>query len=70
MNVAPGNTTMKRLSQALGILAMAFLLGMIAHKGHADISVLAGKYSGSEFWVQVASYFIANLAGGANPASK
>ena len=59
-----------KLSQVLGIIALAFLLGMVVHKGHADISVLAAKYSGGEFWMQVASYFIATLAGGANPASK
>ena len=43
---------------------MAFLLGMVAHKSHRDISVLAEKHSGGEFWVELARYFITNLAGG------
>ena len=64
-----GNSV-KKLSQALAIICLAFLLGMVLHKGHVDISILAGKYSGGEFWTEVARYFIANLAGGGNPASK
>ena len=55
---------MKTISQGLAIFAFAFLLGMVAHKGHADISVLAEKYSGRQFWVALGSYFIRNLAGG------
>ena len=57
-------SVVRRLSQALAIFAMAFLLGMIAHKGHSDISVMAQKHSGSEFWVELGRYFIRNLAGG------
>ena len=53
-----------KLSQGLAILAMAFLLGMVVHKGHADISVLAQNHSGGEFWVELGRYFIRNLAGG------
>jgi len=69
MTSAPRNA-LKTLSQVLGIIALAFLLGMVAHKGHADISVLAGKYSGGELWMEVARYFVANLAGGGGSASK
>ena len=47
---------------------MAFILGMVAHKGHADISVLAEKHSGREFWVELARYFIGNLGGGGRSA--
>ena len=55
---------MKLLSQALGIVALAFLLGMVVHKGGGDISRLAQKHSGTEFWVELARYCIRNLAGG------
>lgn len=54
----------RKLSQGLAIFAMAFLVGMVAHKGHADISRLAQKHSGSEFWVELGRYVIRNLAGG------
>jgi hypothetical protein len=63
MSPALGNS-LKTLSQALAILCMAFILGMVVHKGHADISVLAQKYSGGEFWTELARYFIGNLGGG------
>ena len=53
-----------KLSQGLAICTIAFLLGMVAHKGHADISGLAAKHSGSEFWVELGRYVIRNLAGG------
>ena len=43
---------------------MALVLGMIAHKGHNDISALAEKHSGKQFWVALARYFIGNLSGG------
>ena len=55
---------MKALSQALAIFGIVFLLGMVVHKGHADISVLAEKHSGQQFWVALGNYFIGNLAGG------
>ncbi len=55
---------MGKLSQGLAIFAMAFLVGMVAHKSHADISGLASKHSGSEFWVELGRYVIRNLAGG------
>jgi hypothetical protein len=56
-----------RLSQGLAILAMGFLLGMVVHKGHADISILAEQHSGQQFWVELGRYFIGNLAGGGAP---
>jgi len=69
MNPALVNA-LKTLSQAVAILWVALLLGMVAHKGHADISVLAEKHSGGEFWTELARYFIGNLAGGGSSASK
>ena len=56
--------TSRALSRALAIVGIAFVLGMIAHKGHNDISVLAEKHSGQQLWVAVARYYIGNLAGG------
>jgi hypothetical protein len=38
---------------------------MIAHKSYVDISALAAKHSGREFWISLARYFIRNMAGGA-----
>ena len=68
MSPALGNS-LKTLSQALAILCMAFLLGVVVHKGHADISVLAERHSGEQFWVELARYFLGNLGGGGKPAS-
>ena len=67
MDPALGNA-LRTVSQALAILGMAFIIGMVAHKGHADISVLAEKHSGKEFWVEFARYFIGNLGGGGRSA--
>ena len=67
MDPALGNA-LRTVSQALAILCMAFIIGMVAHKGHADISVLAQKHSGKEFWVELARYFIGNLGGGGRSA--
>jgi hypothetical protein len=61
---------LKRLSQLLAILCLAFLLGMIAHKGYSDISALARQHSGEELRLALARYFLGNLAGGGKPASK
>ena len=61
---------LKTLSQLLAILCLALLLGMIAHKGHSDISALARQHSGEDFRLALARYFINNLAGGGKPASK
>ena len=61
---------LKTLSQLLAILCLAFLLGMIVHKGYADISALARQHSGEEFRLALARYFLGNVAGGGKPASK
>ena len=58
---------MSRLSQGLAILVMGVLLGMVVHKGHADVSMLAKQHSGQQFWVELGRYFIGNLAGGTAP---
>lgn len=52
---------------ALQMLAIAVLVlvgSTILHKGYVDISALAHKHAGQQFWVELARYFIGNLAGG------
>ena len=59
----------KTLVQTVSVLALAAILAMVAHKGYADISVIAAKHSGSDFWRELAVYLIGNLAGGKSPDS-
>ena len=54
----------KTLMQILAILGIIAILSVIVHKGFADISVLAGRHSGADFWVALARYLLRNLAGG------
>jgi hypothetical protein len=54
----------KTALQVAAIALGVFVLSMVAHKAHADISLIAAKYSGGEFWLEVARYLIRNLAGG------
>ena len=54
----------KTASQMLAILAMAAILSMVAHKAHHDITLIAAKHSGVEFWKAVGKYVIGNIAGG------
>lgn len=59
----------RRFGQALAIACIAVLLSMVAHKAYVDVSALAQRHSGKQFWVALVHYFIGNLAGGAKPAS-
>ena len=62
---------LKTLAQILAVFCIAFIVGMVMHKGHADISALARKDSGEKFWAALAKYFVGNLAGGgSSPAEK
>jgi hypothetical protein len=54
-----------RTGQVLAIALLSLIFAMIVHKGYNDISRIAAKHSGTEFWVEVARYAIGNLAGGA-----
>lgn len=63
----PGNVAQGVL-QKLAIFAGILLLSMILHKGVTDISVIAEKHSGRQFWVALGKYFIGNLAGGKKAA--
>jgi hypothetical protein len=51
----------KTLLQALAIAIIAGMLSMIAHKGYVDISALAQRYSGDEFWKAFGRYLLGNL---------
>ena len=57
------------LLQVVAILGVAVIWAMIAHKGYADISVIAAKHSGGDFWRALAVYLIGNIAGGKSAGS-
>lgn len=61
---ARDGTSITDVSQILAILFLAFIFSVIAHKAYADISLLAQKHSGSDFWVALGRYLVANIAGG------
>lgn len=52
----------------LAIVAGVLIFSTILHKGITDVSVIAQKHSGQQFWVALAKYFIGNLAGGKSAA--
>ncbi len=54
----------KTALQVAAIALGVFILSLVVHKGSADISLIAQKHSGGDFWLEVARYFIRNLAGG------
>lgn len=54
----------KTLLQVFAVALGVFILAMIAHKAHADISLIAQKFSGADFWLELARYLVGNLAGG------
>ena len=58
----------KEVLHKLAIFAGMLLLSMILHKGITDVSVIAEKHSGRQFWVALGKYFIGNLAGGKKAA--
>ncbi|HZY16896.1 MAG TPA: hypothetical protein VFE82_00360 [Ramlibacter sp.] len=53
----------KTVLQVLAILALAGLVGMLLHKGYADVTALAQQHAGSGFWKALARYVFRNLAG-------
>jgi hypothetical protein len=61
---------LKRMAQILAVFCIAVILGMVVHKGHADISALAQQHSGGKFWVALAKYFVGNLAGGGSSSGE
>jgi hypothetical protein len=53
-----------RLAQALAFVVAAFMVGTILHKGATDLTALAQRHAGAEFWPALARYLLGNLAGG------
>lgn len=58
------NDMAKTLLQALAVLGIVLIWLVIVHKGYVDVSALAQKHSGLEFWRALAVYLIRNLSGG------
>jgi hypothetical protein len=52
------------LLQILAVFGMILIVSMIAHGGYVDISALAHRHSGEQFWSALAQYLLRNLAGG------
>jgi hypothetical protein len=50
--------------QVVAVVGLLALLSMVAHKALADLSTLAQRHSGSDFWAAVARQILRNLAGG------
>jgi hypothetical protein len=55
------------LMQKVAIVLLVLMCSIILYKGYVDISALAQKHSGQQFWVELARYFFGNLAGGGKP---
>jgi hypothetical protein len=63
--MSTGNSeSFKSVLQLLAIVCLIALLSMVAHKATVDITILAEKHSGSEFWTALVRYLLGNLAGG------
>jgi hypothetical protein len=56
----------KTAMQAVAVIGLAVIVGLVAHKGFVDIGALADKHSGSDFWMALVRYFFKNMAGGAS----
>ena len=52
----------QNLLQALAVPLAIGLLGVIAHKGHAEVTALTQDRYGTGSWVRLARYLIANIA--------
>ncbi len=54
----------KTFLQVVAVAIVILLMSMILHKGSVDISALAQKHSGGEFWVALVKYFFSNMGAG------
>ena len=50
--------------QKAAVAVLVLICATILHKAYVDVSALAQKHTGEEFWVVLTRYFIGNLAGG------
>lgn len=60
-------TAWNTLVKVLAAAGLILIQSMILHKGYTDVSALAEKHSGGDFWRALAKYFISNMGGGGNP---
>jgi hypothetical protein len=58
------SNAMQRWLQILAVFCAIAIWAVILHKGSADVSALAQKHSGGEFWIALAKYFLRNIGGG------
>lgn len=56
--------SVKNVLQIFAVFCAICIWSIILHKGSANISALAQKHSGEEFWLALARYLLGNLAGG------
>lgn len=54
----------KTVAQVLAILVLVGMMGMLLHKGHADVTTLAQQNPGESFWPALVRHVLRNLAGG------
>jgi hypothetical protein len=54
----------KTVLQVLSISCLVVMVSMVVHKGFIDISALAQRHSGVDFWIALARQVFCNLAGG------
>lgn len=60
-------TTADRFKTAMQVVAVLCIVAyfvVLAHKGSADIMMLASRYEGSEFWRALGRHLLRNLGGG------
>ena len=62
MDSRAGNA-IRTLPQILAVLGLILIAATVAHKGFVDISALAAKHSGQEFWLALAKHILRNLGG-------
>jgi hypothetical protein len=53
----------KTVLQVMAILLLAGIVGMVLHKGYADVAQLAHDNPGDGFWKALARHVFRNLAG-------
>ncbi|MBC5785710.1 hypothetical protein H8N03_22405 [Ramlibacter sp. USB13] len=59
-----GEERFKTVLQVIAILLLAGMVGMILHKGYADVSALTRENGSGDFWPALLRYVFRNLAGG------
>jgi hypothetical protein len=69
MSGGTGKAEVKSLPQVLAVICIGVIWSVIVHKGYVDISGLAERHAGGQFWVELARYFLRNIAGGGTPES-